>query len=1055
MIRSATGIQTATDIPPFRQTNADGSVSQAVTKVGGHIDGPAGIGVDVQNGTFPDGAVVTITPVSEAQFPFQLTDAQRQFFTYSGGLKLDFGGKRAQIYLNVSIPAAAADNEADRWMVVRALPVGAETVFDVADTARIIDGRIATSSPPCPGVAAAAVYGFLRSSRQLSVLTGAGGIIPNPEARDASYLVAANVALEDPAAFGGSGLAMPGFSVAGIDSAFGDVLLNSKTFCVPVLSGRVTGVPNRVEVSVDPSILTDADVELVVADVNPVRPTVQQQHLYRPFPAKVSLEGAANDAISVQAFKADGTFRPIDPSHVQQAGRAFVIVEIANVFGDYRALVVANSRTGKQIVEPLLPRITPTGQLAPVHLPLVRLLLEGLATDEFDVTAIDRQGLPTPFPQPVVTAYNIGNGNMLFSALRGTIDPTPAEIDAYNANLQPGDVPAEPGGGTTRAVLETYFKNPTTNSLIPGPSHVLLDIDAGINETIDGGFYVALDEPPNSIHYLSVRHVDGAEDRAKLPEFVITVINHTTNAAVRRLTGLVPPNNDTVVINVYGSGSATPTLETSAAALTDVDPSAPLQLSFSAPVDRATVLAQLTVFDSAGKKIDGEIVMSSGVFSGADSVITFIPKNPLVLDEVYRINLVGVLDLLGRPLAVRVVPVTTYTPRVESMYSALNLDGQVLTFADLQVMHDKTPGGNPRTSLIAVSSNDFGFKLHAIDVSDPQNPLGLGEAGGGHLTRRVALRTHASFQLSGDLTFCNAHVTNRKFTGALAVGTSSDVNDTHIMFYDVTDPNAPCTLGSKTITTNPEESGTFVHGTFRTLSLGAGGAGILQHSTGYAAYMAIREVGTAAVDIGTNVPDVPLAQRDTEGLFSGDYTDVITVDDARILALNNNFGSGATLDVLDPNLSPIASVSVDTGTPAAGLAGGTLAHQVAYASNVGVDKNGDGAIDDSELFAFAYVGGKAGITIVDMTDSDNPTPLTTFPIKGIVRQVAASPDGRRLYVGGDDSTTGQQGFFIVDVSNPFAQVANRIIYERHYIEVERIQVDGAAPLRVRGAQGRD
>src|SRR6185295_3223473 len=144
--------------------------------------------------------------------------------------------------MNVSIPAAAADNEADRWIVVRALPVDGETLFDVADTARIIDGRIATSSPPCPGVSAAAVYGFLRSSHQLSVLTGAGGVVPNPEARNESYLIAANAFLTGALAEGGGGFGMPGAAVAGMDNALADVLLNSKTFCVPVLSGRVTAV---------------------------------------------------------------------------------------------------------------------------------------------------------------------------------------------------------------------------------------------------------------------------------------------------------------------------------------------------------------------------------------------------------------------------------------------------------------------------------------------------------------------------------------------------------------------------------------------------------------------------------------------------------------------------------------------------------------------------------------------------------------------------------------------------------------------------------------------
>jgi PKD repeat protein len=1041
VIRDRSGNETVVALPAFRSVNADGSVSQAVTNAGGHIEGPAGIAVDVQSGTFPDGAVVTVTPVAEASFPLQLSDEQRQFFSYSGGVKLDYGGKKPQIYLNVSIPAAPADNEADRWIVVRALPFQGETLLDIADTARVIDGRIATSSPPCPGVSAAAVYGFLRSSRQLSVLTGSPGVMLNPEAANTSYLLAAR--MHDPA-FGDGGFAMPGAIVAGMEAALGDVLLSAPTFCVPVLSGRLGAVPNQVSISVNPAALVATDLQLIVTNNAPVN-TVPPRNFFRPFPEPLSMSGGVNDPIVVQAKAADGTIRPVDSSLVTMTGRPFVVVEIGNVIGDYRALIVENLRTHKQITEALLPRVV-NGSVAGVNLPLVRVLADGLPSDPFDVQAVTNAGVKVPFPA-TVQPYDAGGGNMIFSALRGTIDPTPDEIDAYNATLPPGADHVNRLGGTTRAVLEIWTRDPTTNALTHTSDRVLLDVATGVNHTVDGGFRLAFDENSTSVFYLSVHHLNGAVDRAKFPEFRVTVTNHTTKATVRELLGPAPPPNDTTVINVYGAGSATPELETSLTTFTEMDPSAPLTLSFSAPIERNSALSHVELVDASGATIAGTIVFGKDPLNGVDSIVTFIPNDPLPLAQSFTLRLIGVLDLMGRPLSVSTIAVTTFTPTVQATYSELNIDGSTLPFNDIRVLHDNGPSG-PRTTLLVTSGNSFAYKLHSVDVTAPGNPFEPpnAHAGGGHLTRRLALQTDTLFPISGVPQGCDTHVNNSNFFGHFAMGSASNTDDSSLMFYDVTNPAKPCTLGTKKITTNPAISGAFQRGTFRTLNYGAGGAAFLKTTTGYAAYMAIREVGLAAVDVGRNIPGVPIEERQTEGLAPGDYTDVVAVAGDRLLALNNNYGSGATLDVLDPNLSPIASVAVDNGTAGGG---GTLAHQIAYATNVLVDKNNDGQYEDSEVFSFAYVGGRAGVTIVDVTDPDNPAPVTTFPVGTLVRQVAASRDGRRLYVGGAVAPTGGaaggDAFYIVDVANPFASLTNRVIYKKNYPQLNRIQVDGERP----------
>jgi hypothetical protein len=1015
-------------------------VSQAITNAGGHVDGPAGIGVDVKAGTFPDGAVVRVTPVNEASFPLQLTPEQRPYFSYSGGVQLDYGGKKPQLYLDVSIPAAPTDNEADRWIVVRAMPFQGETLFDIADTARVIGGKIATASPPCPGISAAAVYGFLRSSRQLTTLTGKPGVQLNPEAANTSYLVAAGADLNDSDA----PIRMPAASVAGMEAALGDVLLSAPTFCAPVLSGRVGAVPNEVAITLDATAVVDADVKLTVKNNAPLN-TVPPRYFFRPFPASLRMSGGVTDPIVIEAMAVDGTTRTIDPSHVTIVGRPFVVVEMASVVGDYRALVIENLRTHKQNTEALVPRII-NGVPAGVNLPIVRLLTDGLPSDQFSVKAVTTAGADVPLAPPTVKPYSAGGGNMVFSALRGTIDPTPKEIDDYNNTLPPGQAPVNRLGGSTRAVIEVWMRDPVTQKLThTGPDHLILDdTPGGVNLTVDGGFTLTFDDNvPNVVFYLAVNHLDASQDRAKLPEFRVTVVNHTTKATVRELLGPTPPPNDTTVINVYGDGSATPELLTDVNFFKEIDPSSPFTLTFSAPVERNSATTYVKLTDNFGLPVVGTVVFGTDPLNGIDSIVTFVPKDPLPLGQHFTLSLIGVVDLLGRPLPVLTISVTTFAPTVKATYTEANLDGTALPFDDMQVLHDNGPSG-PRTTLFVTSRNDSGFKLHGVDVTTPDHPFEPpnAHAGGGHLTRRLALQTDTFFPLRGAVPPpCNTHVNSGKFFGHFAVGTASNTDNSSLMFYDVTNPAAPCTLSAKGITTNPAIPGDFQHGTFRTLNNGAGGAAILKTTTGYAAYMAIREVGVAAVDVGANIPDVSVPDRQTEGLYPGDYSDVVSAAGDRLLALNNNYGSGPTLDVLDPNLSPLASVAVDQGASSSSTA---RAQQIAYASNILVDKNGDGQYDDSEVFAFAYIAGRAGITVVDVTDTDNPVPVTTFPVGQLARQVAVSRDGRRLYVGGAIAG-GKDTFYVIDVSNPFAQIANRILWQKTYPIVERIQIDAERP----------
>ena len=175
-ITDSAGNVSSADIPAFRQVNPDGSVSQFVGQGGGHIDGPGGTAVDVFPGTFPDGAVVTVKPVPEAEFPFSLTADQAAIFSYAAGFTLDFGGASPTRYLNVSVPARPEDKPDDQWIIGQTVTVDGETRLSMVDTAKLIGGRVTTSSPPCPGVLAAGMFGVYKSAKSLGVAYGTGAM---------------------------------------------------------------------------------------------------------------------------------------------------------------------------------------------------------------------------------------------------------------------------------------------------------------------------------------------------------------------------------------------------------------------------------------------------------------------------------------------------------------------------------------------------------------------------------------------------------------------------------------------------------------------------------------------------------------------------------------------------------------------------------------------------------------------------------------------------------------------------------------------------------------
>jgi hypothetical protein len=172
-----------------------------------------------------------------------------------------------------------------------------------------------------------------------------------------------------------------------------------------------------------------------------------------------------------------------------------------------------------------------------------------------------------------------------------------------------------------------------------------------------------------------------------------------------------------------------------------------------------------------------------------------------------------------------------------------------------------------------------------------------------------------------------------------------------------------------------------------------------------------------AVDVGKNIPAVYPQYRQTEGLYSGDYVDVVAVG-AQLLALNNNFGSDPSLDVFDGSLGPVSSLGFQLIGGASPI---TKVHQLKVARRVHIDRNQNGVVDAGEMGDLAFVAGSNGVTIIDISDLDHMAALGVVPMPGIARELSVTRNGKTLLAAGDagGAATGGDAFYIVDVANPF------------------------------------
>ena len=357
VIRDASGNETVSALPNFRQVNPDGSVSESVGAEGGHVVGPAGTAVDVPAGAFPAGAVVTLKPIAEADFPFHLSADQKTLFDYVGGIALDLGGQEPIGHLNLSLTAGPNDRVEDQWFVATPAELLGEMRLNAVDTAKLIGGRITTSSPPCPGATGAALYGFVKSKRIFGVNYGLLERVPATIVAELTY------------PFDFAGIAIPFMSLS---------VQSGLSFCLPSLTGRVTVSENAVRLEPAADALTPIDRELVVKN------TTRNTEVHYPRDVTeytLTVDGGEADHYDVYLTNAAARGKAVHrfPSERPHRGSVAIGIKAAEVHAADRTVTIENTTRQSTF-------------RAPVSAGRATFTVQGNVTDAYVVSITDNAG---------------------------------------------------------------------------------------------------------------------------------------------------------------------------------------------------------------------------------------------------------------------------------------------------------------------------------------------------------------------------------------------------------------------------------------------------------------------------------------------------------------------------------------------------------------------------------------------------------------------------------------------------------------------------------------
>ncbi len=132
-------------VPIGRFRNPDGTV--VIGPAGGLLEADNGVILDIPAGAFPAGAMVRLAALTEAE----INVSPGPDFPFVAGFEFE-SSVAPQIYLNASAPLPAGTAADAHGIVAQVFDVYDRSMLYVVDTARVINGRLTTSSPPCPGI---------------------------------------------------------------------------------------------------------------------------------------------------------------------------------------------------------------------------------------------------------------------------------------------------------------------------------------------------------------------------------------------------------------------------------------------------------------------------------------------------------------------------------------------------------------------------------------------------------------------------------------------------------------------------------------------------------------------------------------------------------------------------------------------------------------------------------------------------------------------------------------------------------------------------------------
>jgi hypothetical protein len=961
----------------FKQTNADGSVSQAISAEGGIVQGPGGVQATIKPGTFPAGAVVTLKDMQAEEFPVQFSPKQSETFTVNGGVSIDFGGATPELYVDVSLPPTGNEQPDDQWLVARLATLNGQQVFDVVDTGKFRNGRITTASPPCPGVTAAGAYGFIKSRQQIGV--NYAQAMPNGGEFAAKMfsqigLFFSQTLIYDTletmlSAAGGVGQVIADSMLPEVDLPLVNILTDLQQRerqqpCFPVLTGDVTVSPNSARISIAGEELTPSDRQIIVTNVT----TNEERQFPRDIPElRFLVPGVPSDnfRVTIAGFPPSGggeaPTRSIQRFDAAASDPATVAVRLNpdDLDTPVKTIIVRNLRREVDHVF-ALTQVPFEGGVA------------GSSADLYQVTVVNAKGQGRVV-MPLVSPPPFGAGNMLARARLGTIDPTRAEMDALN--LQ----------GPARTKVHIINDKGLTLEIPPA-------------SIVTGGFAHAFDGDPAAKYSIVVFYDTRPPYSIGIPNFRIEVTSTRTGKVLKTMKAHAPPRDEPLQLEPIANDETHPVITSGPTQPTSFDPSGLLTFTFSEAMEAGSVRGNVTVLDAKGATVDGEVRISGG-----NRVATFVPTFALKAGETYTIVLKGaesengqkptggMRDLGNNSIATMRMEIRTFIPTRVGRFE----NGSPIK--DVAMVRRQVPQDNgpplTRTTLF-VTTGAQSQNLISVDATDATQPLFLGSHAGQASRQKVTVLPEIAF-LGRD---------GNPYSGDLAITTTFNVNSSSLQFVDVRNPLVPATIGGKVLTINPDLAlpGYERHETMFATGF-AKGVAALKVAGGGVAYAAVERVGLMAVDIPNNTPLRPQGQRVLEGVYACDAMDIaawkssvagLCRDDRRLV-------------ILDPSLGVLSEV----GLP-------YVPRRLRVVENLPYDVNGDAVITGNEIFDLAVIGGDNGLSVVNVSNPIAPVVINALTFSGVIRDLDVDSERRRVFAGGELAGSGPS-LMMLDLSNPF------------------------------------